>query len=63
MYRPRIQSVCNCSAHLFPVRMRYAGQQWRNGRLVHVLYCPVSGVERYYIYQRYHYRWQIRRVA
>lgn len=50
MFRPHIHSVCNCSAHLFPVRMRYAGQRVRLGRWVHVMYCPVSGFERYYVY-------------
>lgn len=49
-YRNRIHSVCNCYAHPYPIRMHYAGQQIRRGRLVHVMYCPVSGIERHYIY-------------
>lgn len=62
MGRRHIHTVCNCRAHLFPVPMRYGGQRWWYGRRVHVMYCPVSGIERYYVYTgRNHNR--IRRVA
>lgn len=60
MFRPRIRTICNCSAHLFPVRMRFGGTRNRYGRLVYVMYCPVSGLERIYIYTRFG---RIRRVA
>lgn len=60
MFRPHIHSVCNCSAHLFPVRMHYIGEQVRRGRWVHVMICPISGIERHYIYLRGR---RIRRVA
>jgi hypothetical protein len=40
--------------------MRYGGQRWWYGRRVHVMYCPVSGIERYYVYAG---RNRIRRVA
>jgi hypothetical protein len=36
--------------HAFPVEMRYGGRQWRFGREVHVMYCPVCGAEKYFIY-------------
>lgn len=57
-YRPRIHTICNCSAHVFPIRMRYVGQHFRRGRRVHVMACPVSGIERHYIRGR-----AIKRVA
>ncbi len=60
MYRRRIHSICNCSAHLFPVQMRYAGYRRRYGHWVHVMVCPVSGRERYYRYDCFN---RIRRVA
>ena len=50
MFRPRIHSTCNCSAHIFPVPMRYIGEQVRRGRWVHVMICPLSGRERHYVY-------------
>ncbi len=49
MYRRHIHSVCNCSAHLFPVPMQYGGRRWWNGRLAYVMYCPISHIERIYI--------------
>ena len=52
MFRRRIESICNCGAHVFPVRMRFGGKQFRNGDLVYVMYCPVSGINRGYIYVR-----------
>lgn len=56
----RIHTICNCSAHMFPVSMRYGGRRWWNGRLAYVMYCPVSHIERIYI--RAGYR-GFRRVA
>jgi len=50
--RRRIEAVCNCHAHPFPLRMAYGGRKWWDGLQVHVMYCPVSGVERYYVYDR-----------
>ena len=57
MYKRHIHAVCNCSAHLFPVRMRYGGRRWWSDyrwgtHLAYVMYCPVSHVERIYIYVR-----------
>jgi hypothetical protein len=63
MFRPRIHTVCNCRAHPFPLAMRYAGQQVRGGRWVHVMYCPVSGMERHYIYVHSRFGSPILRVA
>lgn len=60
MLRRKIHSVCSCAAHLFPVRMRYGGKRWLRGNVVHVMYCPVSGRERYYVYTPFD---GIRRVA
>ena len=61
MYRKKIHSVCNnWTVHPFPVARKYDGIQWRNGQRVHVLYCPVCGSERCYVYAHGN---RIRRVA
>jgi len=49
--RPYIYSICNCSAHVHPIAMRFAGKQVRFGRRVYVMYCPASGMERHYIWR------------
>lgn len=59
MFRKRIYSICNCSAHLFPVHMRFRGTRIWYGQVVYVMYCPISGLERCYIYRGN----RIRRVA
>lgn len=59
MFRQHIHSVCNSGLHPFPVTMRFLGTRIRYGRLVYVMYCPVCGNERFYIY---HGIWP-RRVA
>lgn len=47
--RPYIQTICRCSSHVFPLPMSFAGRQVRFSRLVYVMFCPVSGIERHYI--------------
>ena len=61
MFRKKIRSICdNPRRHPFPVHMRYSGTGWWGSRRVHVMYCPVCGQQRYYIYT---FTGRIRRVA
>lgn len=59
MFRRRIHSTCNRVVHPFPISMRYGGSRFWRGMRVHVMYCPVCGRQRYYVYRG----WEIKRVA
>lgn len=52
MFRPRIHTYCNCSAHIGPVPMRYGGRRPWGRQLAHIMYCPFSGIQQVYIYRR-----------
>jgi hypothetical protein len=49
--RPYIHTICRCSTHAIPLPMHFAGRHIRFGRRVYVMFCPVSGIERHYIYR------------
>jgi len=60
MFRRHIRSICNRGGHPFPVNMVYGGTRYWNGLQVHVMYCPVCGLRRHYVYTQFG---RIRRVA
>lgn len=49
-YRRPIRRICRNWKHVFPVRMKYRGTCFRNGRLVHMMVCPVCGCTKYFEY-------------